>query len=340
MIWSDYPMVSSKRFLKAMGNIIMVLIVLTESKPKEAVITLLRRSAYVLIPFSIVLIKYYPSLGRTYHPYTGELMIIGVAGAKNNLGQLCMVYCIFFFWHFFLDGVKKKGFLKNKNNIFQAIVLIIAIWLLVKSDNATSTVCFVIGVFILLGFSLPIFKGITQKIRGNTPLLFFIVFPFIILGYDYYFTTLVEFTGHAETFWGRTSIWPELINMMNSSQIVGTGYDSFWLGDRMAILWEKYWWHPTQAHNGYVETFLELGWVGLMLLIGVVFESQKKITKELTSNFEHGIFRITFLIIILLSNVTESAFKGLHLIWFLFLLISIEYPKLNITSGPRQRVLN
>ena len=66
VMWSDYSFVAGKRWVKGIGDLVMVLVILTELNPIEAVKVVLRRWAYVLIPLSVVLIKYFPELGRAY----------------------------------------------------------------------------------------------------------------------------------------------------------------------------------------------------------------------------------------------------------------------------------
>src|SRR2546430_4114573 len=92
ILWSDYPFVAFKRWTKALGNLVMVLIVLTETDRSAAVKRLLVRSGFLLVPLSVLLIKYYPDLGRGYTPWNWMPYYIGVAGDKNGLGVVCMVF--------------------------------------------------------------------------------------------------------------------------------------------------------------------------------------------------------------------------------------------------------
>ena len=62
--WSDFPFIAFKRWTKIFGHPIMALIVLTEADPEEALTRLMKRCAYVLLPVSILWMKYYPQLGR------------------------------------------------------------------------------------------------------------------------------------------------------------------------------------------------------------------------------------------------------------------------------------
>src|SRR5713101_5698507 len=57
-LWSDFPFVALKRWFRDLGNYLVILVVLTETEPLEAVRTVLRRSCYLLIPLSILIIKY------------------------------------------------------------------------------------------------------------------------------------------------------------------------------------------------------------------------------------------------------------------------------------------
>jgi len=65
------------------------MVIVSEVNPRQSLASLLRRCAYVLIPFSVVLIKYYPALGRQYGRWSGIEMWIGVTNQKNSLGILC-----------------------------------------------------------------------------------------------------------------------------------------------------------------------------------------------------------------------------------------------------------
>src|SRR5437868_14984547 len=62
ILWADYPDVTFKRWIKALGDLAMVLIVLTDEDPSAALKRLLARVGFVLIPASILLAKYYLSL--------------------------------------------------------------------------------------------------------------------------------------------------------------------------------------------------------------------------------------------------------------------------------------
>src|SRR5215469_18642031 len=64
--WSDFPLATFKKWFRDLGVFMVVLVVLSDPRPLEAVRTVLRRVCYLLVPLSIVFVKYYPYLGKGF----------------------------------------------------------------------------------------------------------------------------------------------------------------------------------------------------------------------------------------------------------------------------------
>ena len=80
---------------------------------------------------------------------------------------------------------------------------------------------------------------------------------------------------------GRTGIWQTVLNEPNNP-LLGTGYASFWLGERLQRIWALYPRTPLlQAHNGYIEVYLNLGMVGVALLGGVLWTGLRNARRRL-----------------------------------------------------------
>jgi O-antigen ligase len=327
VLWADYPIVAFKRWIKsAVGNSVMVLIILTDTNAIEAMKAVIRRCSYILIPLSIIFIKYFPELGKSYDPWTGEAFYGGVSYNKNGLGYLCMISGFFLFWGL-LSLWKDKITPRMNNNIFIHVLLIIMIfWLFNVANSATSLASLMIGVGLLLFANSSRFSKQYRIIINYLPLILLISIPIVVLGFDILLSSIVDSTGHSDTFWGRVQLWEKLLEM-GTNPLIGSGYESYWLGDRLIQLWEENWWQPNQAHNGYLETYLNLGWLGILLLSGILISTYRKSSKEIMAGFDYGKIRFAFLIIALLYNMTEAAFKGLHAVWFVFLLFSFDLPR-------------
>src|SRR5262249_54209054 len=137
-----------------------------------------------------------------------------------------------------------------------------------------------------------------------------------------------------QTIEGRGRLW-ETVLATDTDPIFGAGFESYWLGERLQKIWAmpEVWWRPNQAHNGYIETYLNLGIVGLFLLIGLIIVTFWKCKEELLMNFEWGRLTMAYLVAIVARNWTEAGFKGLSIVYFLFFFIALNYPRLRI--GPK-----
>jgi len=141
----------------------------------------------------------------------------------------------------------------------------------------------------------------------------------------------IQLLGKDATLTDRTLLWSELLKV-DINPLFGTGFESFWLGDRFRNFAESRWWQPNQAHNGYLETYLNLGLVGLFLLIAVFIATFWKCRRELLTNFQLGRFRLGFLVAVIAYNWTEAAFKNISTIWFIFCIIALDYRQLQFDS--------
>jgi exopolysaccharide production protein ExoQ len=124
---------------------------------------------------------------------------------------------------------------------------------------------------------------------------------------------------------GRTDLWTDVIALGSKRPIVGYGFGGFWTEARAAYLKEIYIWGPLQSHNGYIEIFVNLGLIGLVLFGFVSIGAFKGAFRQCSLYFDYGLFRIILLIVVMIHNYSEAGFvRPTHLIWFTFLLMAVN----------------
>lgn len=322
IIWSDAPTATFNAWVKMVTVMMMAIIIITDNDPVEAIRTTIKRAYFVLIPLSILLIKYYPEYGRSYSRFTGQPFYGGVTIYKNGLGILCIVSGLFLVWdliRMLRDASSKSGKMPIMINM---VLLGMVIWLSSMAESATSLACFFIGVSILVGFEIPFIKSKAKYLN-----IVAVSAAFIALLTFFSFNALedlVHSLGRDMTLTGRTFIWERVLSV-DINPAIGTGYSSFWLGERGKSLLDLNNIPLTQAHNGYIEVYLNLGYIGIGLLIMLIINTYINTKNTLMDNFQYGKLLLTYMVVILITNITEASFATKEVLWFLFILISLQY---------------
>ncbi|MGB6199853.1 MAG: hypothetical protein WBF35_09925, partial [Candidatus Acidiferrales bacterium] len=136
VFWSDFPDVCLKRWFRDLGNYFVILVVLSDPRPLHAVRTVLRRLFYLLVPLSIVLIKYFPDIGRGFDTWTGAGTFVGVTTSKNLLGLVALISGLFFLWDFVTRWPNRKAGIEKKIIMLDAAFIAMTFWLLSDSNSA------------------------------------------------------------------------------------------------------------------------------------------------------------------------------------------------------------
>ena len=322
VLWSDFPDVSLRRWFRGIGDLIMVLVLLTELNYTGALVRFFRISTLFLIVVSVFFIKYYRELGVSYE---GSIeMWVGVTTHKNSLGQLACVAAFFFTWVLISKYYKFK--------LWDIPVFLMAMWLLNGSSTSISRTS--MGVYISAVAVLVLLRLLKKNVTAIRVIVSALVFTFALGSFFtvyFYHMGLIPWiagvTGGDPTLTGRTQLWDALLEIGSKRWLQGAGYGGFWLGSLGNDLWEQFVWHPNQAHDGYIDVYVELGLIGLILLGIYIIVTYRDILRNFAFDSDYGRFRMTILTMVIIYNVTESSFcKPTTILWFLFLLISIKMP--------------
>jgi O-antigen ligase len=330
ILWSDYPFVALKHWNKGIGDVVMVLIILTDPEPGAALKRLVSRVGFVLIPLSLLFSKYYPNLGRVFS-VGGFTLYNGVTTQKNTLGVICLIFGLVSLWR--ILALYREVPRRAKMLLAHSTILALVVWLLWMCNSMTSITCFAMtGGFLLLANRPMVTRSrvvVHLLVAAMLGLSLFAVFFDSSGG-------IVEGLGRNPTLTGRTAIWDAVLPLAGNP-LVGTGYESFWLGERLEKFWtanDGAFQGVQEAHNGYLELYLNLGWTGIALLGLMIVTGYPKAIALFRHDPAAGSLGIAFFVSELVYNLTEAGFRMMFPLWIFFLLTIIGVPKTADSEGP------
>lgn len=321
--WAPYPLPAFKRWTKDFGDIVMVLIVVTDPQPINAIRRLYTRIGFVLLPFSIVLIRY-TLLGREWDN-DGHLTITGVTTNKNMLGLLVFVISLGALWNVRWLLMNKSERNRKRRLIAEGILLLFGLALLRMANSSTSLACFLLGSVLILVTHL-------RSVRQRPVRVHMICISMIVAGAIAFFLggagDVAGALGRDSTLTGRTVMWASMLPAV-TNPLIGVGFDSFWTSPNAAVFHHNlnllHWYHServNEAHNGYIEVYLNLGWIGVCLLALILATGYWRAYKAFRRDPELGSLLLAIIMSGAVYSITEAGFRTLSPTW-VFLLLAI-----------------
>lgn len=338
VLWSDFPPLAFKRWVKALGDPVMVLILWSDPFPVRAITAAIKRCAYVLIPLSLLFCKYYENLGRTFDSW-GNSGYTGVTTDKNMFGYLLFAFGLFFFAAFMnrrnpsRDGCSRV----RSDQVINILLLGMIGWLLPIADSQTAMLALLAGIALIVASQFATVRRHFWSFALAAILLVTVSDELLSVK-----SSVLEASGRDATFTGRTGLWDTLLQEP-INPLIGVGYASFWAGERLARFWAMYPTSPpVEAHNGYLEVYLNLGLIGVCLIAAVLWRGLRRMRSTLSMSATRddriiATFGMAYGVAYLLYNVTEATFQGLNFLFVIFLILSFEYRQ---TREPVQSLPN
>jgi exopolysaccharide production protein ExoQ len=324
--WSYHPDVSFKRWIKAIGDLAMALVVATDGQPVAAIRRLVSRIGFLLFPTSVLFIKYWGDLGRAYDP-DGVLMNTGVTTNKNSLGLIVLVVSLVVLWNVRSLLIHKNEPNRGRRLLAQGTLLAFGFWLFWMAHSSTCKACFVLGSFLIIASNLRAIRRQPARVHALCLVIFLAAGFVLLLGGQ---ADVANALGRDSSMSGRSEIWATVIPTVPNS-IVGAGFESFWISPSVGIFHRKLldlgWYPPlvelfNEAHNGYIEVYLNSGWIGVCLIALILIDGYRRAIKVFHYDPELGSLFLAYISIGAVYSITEAGFRILCPSW-IFLLVAI-----------------
>lgn len=315
VVWAFSPPSSLVRFIQQVMVVTSIIIPARLAQKAD-----LMNGMFLVFALSLTLNSYYIMSGSvTMAQYGATLVDIGFQGyfeGKNYLGECAAVALMLSLYEASIRGWRRAAGI-----VFAVLSLI----LVVLSNSKTA---FGLALFCpLLARCTVIARRITRISPATLlliiPLLYYSVSSVSRLNMD-----RVAYILYGDsTLTGRTIIWAFAQYEISQRPLVGWGYQSFWFVPNSPALSEAPGWVKMMpnAHNGYYDTMLELGYVGLFLLLAVIVATLHSTGRMADLNPARARLVLSLVLFVVCYNYFESLWmRGFEFLWVVFLIAAAE----------------
>ena len=235
----------------------------------------------------------------------------GIYPSKNVLGETFVLSAAIFFF---------QAMTNQENRWVSWLGYVTSGVLIFFSKSTTSIVNFII----ITAAVIIYYRILHLKYKVMIPILTFIS-TIAIAFYTWFISeadTILGSVGKDTTLTGRSEIWSAVLEMIAKKPLLGYGYGAFWIenNSESTIVQQTIQWNAPNAHNGFLDLWLELGLLGFsVFLIGFVINLLKAIYLIRWNQTSESLWLLVYFTVIILSNLAETTFLEQNsLQWILY----------------------
>lgn len=241
-----------------------------------------------------------------------------------------------------------RGVYTHKNQLGKAMILGMAMFLAHAKSTRSTTWWPWIGVgasfslVLLARSSSSLLNGIVLmtivlsaqviQLKGKNLFFSLLVLAASVFALSQWFLPMLEalvgFLGKDMTLTGRTDIWPYSILKIQERPWLGYGFNGFWHGtdgESLDMILAVGWTVPN-SHNGFIDLWLDLGFVGFSLFFLLLWSLIIKLVFILRYRFDWVyVWPLALIIYTVIINFTETSLIGQNALgWLLFVTVTLS----------------
>jgi exopolysaccharide production protein ExoQ len=341
VFWSNAPSVSARAAIQYATHILCALIAARTMSIK----TLTRGTVagvFIVILFSLATGSY------EFDPFDGDYSFVGAFSSKNQLGFFCTVGIYFAFASLFILGENRAW------RAFAALCGMVSAVTLLKAHSATALITIIAALATVIGLgAVAPFAPRMRKILLTIAIILGTGALLAALGAGGYDLLLSAF-GKDATLTGRTYLWSQGLAAAAQNPVLGVGYQAYWVQGfpDAERLWREFYIASRTGfhfHDTYIETLVELGVAGTLLLSLVFIRVEAVLLKRFLDDRNDRAAYIMFGLVTMLLlrsfvevDVITPYVVGSFLLYYAAGLVAVPQAKpvlrvvrrVNIVGGP------
>lgn len=273
----------------------------------------------IVISLSIFYALALPQFGIMGGVHSGDWR--GIYTHKNTLGKQMV-----------LSGATFLVLLLNpqRRSLWPGLGLLASVMLIALCTSKGAMINFVVVVSTLM-----VCRVLRWPLRWMMPLLWgalFVGVGSLLWGVNN-LEAIATFLNKDLTLTGRTNIWALVWEMIQQKPWLGYGYFGFWNGldSDAAYVWRAFLWETPNAHNGFLDLWIQLGFVGVALfLTGIYLHLMRSLLQLRCTTEPETLWPVLLMVYMLFSNLPESSFLLPHdVFWVLYVSTTLQSVQLS-----------
>ena len=264
-LWSDDPGATARRAVGLLGTTACAYFIVSRFT-LEAFIDTFALVVIAAAALSLAVVVISPDAGLMHLEYAGALR--GIFAHKNRLG----LFLAFGIVTVVMAAWRRRG----PSAVFFLVSALLCFAELVASRSATALLTtLVCAVAVLVAFAAHRRRAVL--LLGSILVLVGTLVAGVAVATDGTQNPVFALVGRDATLTGRLEIWTHVVQAIQAHPLVGYGYDVFWEpgGSFLQFNPGTAGWRPFHAHDGYLELALDLGLVGLAIMLLVLAQATR-----------------------------------------------------------------
>jgi exopolysaccharide production protein ExoQ len=312
VLWSADPSATLNRYVSLISIVTVCLAFTLMGWNRTRFQDVVRPVLTTLLIASIIFGILYPQYAIEVGEGTLKNSWRGLTAQKNQLGMLSSFGVVFWLHAWFYDG--RKWWIA-----FPCIALSIECVLLSRSSTALLSTT-LSTLFMLLVMVAPLALRRYMPYIVSTFAVLVVVYALAVLnlipGTSMLLDPIAELSGKDMTFSNRAVIWDIIKEHIQLAPMLGSGYGAYWTGPvpsspSYTFLGRMYF-YPSQSHNGYLEVVNDLGFVGLICLLGYLVSWVRQSLQLMKFDRGQGVLFLALFFQQAITNLSESTWFAIN----------------------------